>query len=481
MIIFRFLVLLCFGSLALAARAENPFLASLSDEERAFLRDNPVVRVGVERVGWPPFEVFTRDGQFQGIAADYLTQLETLLGIRFEIVTTLSWDDVLNKARTREIDVLPSAVSTPERLQYLLFTEPYVRSPMVMVTRDQVEFIADTALLQGMRVGVVTGYISDELLSRDYPQLALIRHPGTVPGLHSVARGEDDVFIDNLAVVSYLIKSEGLANLKISGQTPYFFNLAMGIRNDWPLLHSAMQKAMQSMSAQEHDAIYNRWVKIQLTEQIAWGNYWPLLLAAAVLFVLLTLYLVHLHLLNRKIHLAHRQLAAAELALREKNRELEILSVTDKLTGCYNRHHLDSILTKAFEHSHRYNRPLALVLFDLDHFKQINDRFGHQAGDRVLQAFVALVQNNIRRSDVFGRWGGEEFMLICPETSEEQAMQVAEKIRQSLAELSILEGFQTTTSAGVACDLRKSSVDDLILTADQQLYEAKRLGRNRVC
>ena len=464
---------------AIAQPEKSPLVLTL--EERAFLQATPVVRVGVERVGWPPFEIFNREGGFEGIAADYLNYLESALGIRFEIVSTLSWDEVLHKARTREIDLLPSAVSTPERLEYLLFTEPYMRTPMVMVTRDHVEFIADTALLQGMRVGVVGGYVSDEMLRRDYPQLARVRHPGTAPGLFAVARGEDDVFIDNLAVVSYLIKSEGLANLKISGQTPYFFNLGMGIRNDWPLLHSAIQKALLAMPAETQDSIYSHWVKIQLTEQVSWSRYWPLLLAAAVLFVLLTLYLVHLHLLNRKIQTAHRQLAAAELALREKNRELEILSVTDKLTGCFNRHHLDGILTKAFEHSHRYNRPLALVLFDLDHFKQINDRFGHQAGDRVLQAFVALVLNDIRRSDVFGRWGGEEFMLICPETSEEQALQVAEKIRHSFAELTILDGFQTTTSAGVACDLRKSSVDDLILAADQQLYEAKRLGRNRVC
>jgi len=120
------------------------------------------------------------------------------------------------------------------------------------------------------------------------------------------------------------------------------------------------------------------------------------------------------------------------------------------------------------------------VLFDLDHFKQINDRYGHQAGDRVLQRFTTIVDKQIRQSDVFGRWGGEEFLLICPETTADQARNVAEKIRHVLSEEEFEQGFTQTVSAGVmgaaACD----NIDQLISAADKQLYAAKAAGRNRV-
>lgn len=460
--------------------ASTDYRLRLTEEERRFIAGLGSIRVGVEKIGWPPFEFVDQDGNLQGIASDYLKRLSALLGVRFEIVTFDSWEAILSAARADEIDLLPAAASTPDRRDYLSFTAPYVRSPMVMVARDHVDFIADVSLLAGERVGVVGGYASDEMLSRYYPELNLVRYDSALEGLRAVASGSDQVFIDNLAAASHLIRLHGLANLKIAGQTPYAFDLTIGVRDDWPLLRSAIDKALASLTPQQHAELYSRWVNLPVEQPFPWDRVLPFAAGFALLLALSIAYLLRLRRLNSRVRNVNHSLEVAEQALREKNRQLQALSVTDRLTGVFNRHHLDVVLAEQFEVAWRHQRPLAILLFDLDHFKQVNDRHGHQLGDDVLRRFSALVFGMIRRSDIFGRWGGEEFMLICPETRVSQAAVLAEKIRVQLESMEFPVELVQTVSVGVADMQGINSAEQLVATADSRLYQAKRLGRNRV-
>ncbi|CAI8152703.1 GGDEF domain-containing protein [Pseudidiomarina mangrovi] len=214
---------------------------------------------------------------------------------------------------------------------------------------------------------------------------------------------------------------------------------------------------------------------------MAWQAIVPIIIASVLVFAALFIYLIRLQNFNQQIQQANKRLALAEHELREKNVLLHQVSVTDKLTGVYNRHHLDTVLAEEFEHARRYHRPLSLVLFDLDRFKRINDQHGHQVGDYVLTQFARLGRDNVRRSDTFGRWGGEEFLLICPELTAPQAAEVANKIRQLLADRQWQLGFTQTVSAGVCERGDLQSVDHFISAVDRQLYRAKASGRNTVC
>lgn len=214
---------------------------------------------------------------------------------------------------------------------------------------------------------------------------------------------------------------------------------------------------------------------------MAWQAIVPIIVASVLVFAALFIYLYRLQTFTQKIQDANKRLALVEHELREKNALLHQVSITDKLTGVYNRHHLDSVLAQEFEHARRYQRPLSLVLFDLDRFKRINDQHGHQVGDYVLTQFARLARDNVRRSDTFGRWGGEEFLLMCPELTATQAAEVANKIRQLLAQRQWQLGFTQTVSAGVCERGDLQSVDHLISAVDRQLYRAKASGRNCVC
>ncbi|WP_186843692.1 sensor domain-containing diguanylate cyclase [Acetobacterium tundrae] len=164
----------------------------------------------------------------------------------------------------------------------------------------------------------------------------------------------------------------------------------------------------------------------------------------------------------------------------KKRREMKKLSETDKLTQLYNRVKLDWAMENELDRTKKYNTIFALIMIDIDHFKQVNDRFGHLAGDLVLVELAELFKTSIRLTDIIGRWGGEEFLMILPDTDENGAMELAEKLRRQVSEKLFLKTESITISLGVAAFREDASVDSVIYRADQALYQAKNNGKNQV-
>lgn len=164
--------------------------------------------------------------------------------------------------------------------------------------------------------------------------------------------------------------------------------------------------------------------------------------------------------------------------------EVERLATVDELTGIANRRRLFEMGQREFEYARRYDIPLAAILLDIDHFKKINDTYGHKSGDRVLEGIAALIKRSVREVDVFGRYGGEEFVLLLPQTNREAALEVAERLRSRVEALRFETDrgvLQVTISLGVAMSRPElASLAVLIDRADQAMYAAKQAGRNRV-
>ncbi len=186
-----------------------------------------------------------------------------------------------------------------------------------------------------------------------------------------------------------------------------------------------------------------------------------------------------------RVHV-HLRLKALQDELRRKNKRLEEMSRADALTGLSNRRHFRETLAAELARSKRFDLPLSLILLDVDHFKQINDRYGHQAGDEALLSVASVLQRMLRRCDHAARYGGEEFAMILPQTGLEGAQAVAERCRRAVgaAGINTPSGVvRLTVSLGIADYPHESadSVDELIRRADEALYRAKDAGRNRVC
>jgi diguanylate cyclase (GGDEF)-like protein len=174
---------------------------------------------------------------------------------------------------------------------------------------------------------------------------------------------------------------------------------------------------------------------------------------------------------------------SASSSLIKANRELQLLSTRDFLTGANNRRHISSILETEIQRYVRYQAPLSAVLADLDQFKTINDTFGYDFGDLVLREFVNQTQASLRITDSLGRFGGEEFLIVLPDTGIEAAMLVAERIRDRTAGIEIKDGHERnvkpTVSMGVGQFKKGESLEDFLKRLDQALYRAKDNGRNR--
>ncbi len=166
--------------------------------------------------------------------------------------------------------------------------------------------------------------------------------------------------------------------------------------------------------------------------------------------------------------------------LDDKNRDLAILSVTDKLTDLANRRKLETTLQAELLRFRRYGKPFSVILLDVDHFKNVNDTHGHQAGDAVLVRLAALLSAGVRETDLAGRWGGEEFLVICPETEIEMVASLAERYRVELERQNFAGIGTVTASFGVATSAPGDNMAGLIARADRALYQAKESGRNRV-
>ena len=541
------------------------------------------------------------------MASEYITLVSRKLGIGFDVEKNKPWSEVVESMKNRELDMYSCVVDTAQRREYANFTRPYLSFPMVIVTSDQVAYVNGLKDLKGETVAVVRGYATQDLLEKNHPELNLYLADNVADALDRVSHGKVYAYMGNIATVSDVIRREGLTNIKISGETQYSYELAMAVRKDWPEFVPILQKALDSISEQERDQIYHKWIKLRYELGFDYPLLWKIL--AAVFFVV-AIILVWNRKLSREIerrteaenllNLTHQELEQAnqqlvdyvdivdhhvitfsvdgegkivsisdafcrisgytredligkdhglirhsdmpesiieevsatirqgktwqgELKNKKKNgddfwaqsyvspvfdeqgefngyttiredisdrKRAEALSITDELTGLYNRRHFNNQLPQELARAARDSKYLALMIIDVDFFKPYNDNYGHQQGDEVLKQVAACLKATLRRAgDFVFRIGGEEFGVILTVVNSSDAALVGENLRKAIEDLELDHAYSKvanclTISIGIKLhqELKQQEADtDLIYRlADDALYRAKEKGRNRV-
>jgi len=160
--------------------------------------------------------------------------------------------------------------------------------------------------------------------------------------------------------------------------------------------------------------------------------------------------------------------------------DFEKLATTDALTNIHNRYSIMNILSSEIHRSNRYKTPLSLIMYDIDFFKKVNDTYGHDVGDSVLRSLSAAVKNNLREVDILGRYGGEEFLIILPNTGLSDAKEYAERLRKEVEEYSFETVEKVTISLGVVEIAPTENIKEIFKRADDLLYASKNRGRNRI-
>lgn len=184
--------------------------------------------------------------------------------------------------------------------------------------------------------------------------------------------------------------------------------------------------------------------------------------------------------IEAQLQLARVEAELANRELRSVNLELEQQASTDRLTQAFNRRHCEELTLREMSRARRYNLPLSVILFDIDHFKHVNDTYGHAVGDSVLIELVRLVRAHLRSSDVLARWGGEEFVIVAPSSLEEAAA-LAGKLLERVREHDFTHVGRVTVSAGISSLHYRDTLDTLMRRVDRALYDAKESGRDRAC
>lgn len=437
----------------------------LDRNEIAFLNRTPYIRMCIDP-DWMPYEQIDAQGNYVGINADYHRLFGQMIGKEIRIITTLNWAQSLEYVKERKCDILSSAHITENRKQYLAFTRPFIRYPIVIATRTDQFFIQNLESVLQEPFVIVKGYATIEILKRKYPAINIIEANDARSGLEMVANNKAFGYIDTVATIGYQTQKYGILNIKISGITELHYEMSVAVRNDSPELLAIFDKAVASVSETEKMQILNKWISIKYEQRPDYTQIWKILAALGILFLLLAY--------------RERCITHYNSKLKELNRELEQLSKLDSLTGIANRYLLTKTLTKEIARAQRYHSKLSIIMIDVDHFKSINDNFGHSTGDNILHTVAGLMSATIRTNDMVGRWGGEEFLILSPETGLHGALQLAESIRQKIGHFDFGISRNITISLGVAEYHEGQPLEKFVKRADDALYEAKNNGRNKV-
>lgn len=433
----------------------------LSESERVYLQARPSIPLCVDPDWWP-FEEIDPQGRHVGIAADLIALVAQRTGAPLALHVTRTWEESLAAAQRGDCLALSFLNSTPDRDQWLIFTAPLFSDPNVIITREEHPFVSDIGALEGKTIALPRGTAMLERIARDFPNLTIVPAETEREALGLVSERKVDMTLRSLIVAAATIRHEGWFNLKISGQIPGYDNhLRMGVLKSETILRDILDKGVATLTPQERRQIVDRHVALEMVTDVVIDYR----LALWVGLVLAAIAATSLLWMGR---------------LRKLNRQLKALAETDALTGLPNRNALNPSFSLDILRAQRYDRPLSAILLDIDHFKAVNDDFGHLSGDRVLESFARLLRDCVREVDTLCRWGGEEFLVICHETDLEQARQLAERILERVRRHAFPCPRPLTVSAGVATVMRGDTTSSLMQRADESLYDAKRHGRDRV-
>lgn len=443
----------------------------LTPNERLFLEEKKSVTycIAPDRMPLEGYE----DGMVSGMTSDFMEMFSERLGVPFINVPTNTWAESLDFVRNGQCEILPMVNETPGLKQYLSFTTSYLSFGVAIIAREDQPFIGGMDDLKGMKVAVPANSFIEEMVIRRYPALQLIATPDPKQCLRALVSGSVDSVLLSMPVASYYIRHMGLSDLKVAGVTGSKDTVRIGVKKGNGQLHSVMSKVARALPMPDVEDVSQKWVSLKFEHKVDYGLMFKILAVISVFVTLIIIWNWQLVRLNRKLAETHNE-------LEEKSRELERLSITDSLTKLYNRRYIEKTLQKEIDRHKRYQHGLAVILIDLDNFKTVNDTFGHQAGDVFLTTFATLLTDNSRKTDIVGRWGGEEFVILCPENSLDAAALKAEYLRIFLAEMEFAEIGKQTASFGVAGWQDGETVQSLIGRADAALYRAKDDGRNRV-
>jgi len=291
----------------------------LTAEEQRWLDAHTDIRTGIDPA-WLPIEGLTQSGEHIGVTSEYINWLQQQLGNTFTPYQADSWSEVIRAFRQKEVDILAAVTPIGQQHQDILFTDVYHSMPMILITRNDADFISQLSDLNGQRIGLVKEYATNVYIRRDFPEIQIIEYQSLHEALKGVIAGEVTAAFDTLPAVTYNIRSFDLENLRVAATTPYQFELAMGVRGDWPELVGILNKALLALPHDKQRSFYDRWVNVRTDHEFDWTTF---ILSLSVLIVLAAIIITAISMSNRRLADEVKERKDVEKTLRKIKGELQ--------------------------------------------------------------------------------------------------------------------------------------------------------------
>lgn len=399
---------------------------------------------------WYPLS-YTDNGTHKGLSADLIKRIQNHSGLSFVLHNTNSWSESYSEILNGGCDVIFDIQSTEKRRKHLVFSDVIYKSELVFVTNKQERYITDPkAFVRNNRLGLVDEYgPSDSLNIQNASYYRSLKS-----GLIALFNNEIDAMVDSSEVMQYILMEE-FPGFSINSGTGVYWELRAAVKKENASIIKEINPAIAAISTDELNQLRQKWFWYKEPKP---EFQWLYQISPVLLLLCFAIYYFY-----------------------SQGVRLKALSVKDELTSQLNRRGINKSLRLAYSLFLRANINFSIIIIDIDHFKVINDKHGHLEGDNVLKSLSQLLQHQLRNSDTLGRWGGEEFMIICFNTELNDAVAIAERLRATIEKDMKVDGKSLTASFGIA-DIESSpgaGIDNLIRVADERLYQAKMSGRNR--
>lgn len=405
-----------------------------------------------------PYSKITKEKKFIGTVANFINKIKEHTTLKIEPIYTSSWKESHDFIKNKKCDFIPFLMKTEDRKKYLNFTKSYTNISLVLLTKDEVPFIDDIKDVRNKKFALMGSLKIKNFIQQKYPNIKIIEVANSKEGFKKIQKGEVFAYISTLANISYNLKEDHIVDLKISGKLDTKLEIFMATRKNDYILKNILEKSILTVNELDKTSILNSWQDIHIHEFDK--EFFYKIIFTIVFILLLIIFFLVLY-WNRK--------------LKKLNDQLNILSKTD------NRLMINEIFQQEISRFKRYETPISIIMLDIDYFKKINDTYGHNIGDFVLIEFAKVVKTNIRETDHLGRWGGEEFVVVCTNTHLKGAVNLANSLKKAITNIDINNKYKLTCSFGVSELKKDQDLESLIKSADDALYQAKNEGRNKVC
>ena len=428
----------------------------INENERKYLEDNSfALLVQNNKI---PFSFKTMD-ELVGVELDFWNLISKKLSKSFNI------EEMIN---TEFINIFSDSIKgkfiysfEEDTSSKYIFSDPISKIPIAIATKNSVNYISDLSSLNNIKIGVLKDLKLSKLLKNDYPNITFEEINTINDGINKLNENKIFGLIDNFYTLSHSINQYKSNELKINNSLKYEISMRFQVEKENEKFIQLINKTISILSQKEKNNIFNNYQLISYQENF--DSLYLIQFIVPLLIVLVILIFFNYRLKN-------------EVKVRKKiEKELSKFANKDSLTNIYNRRKIEELCENELKRSERYNSNLSLIFFDLNDFKLINDLSGHHQGDDVLIKIADVVSNNIRSTDYFGRWGGDEFLIVLPHTDLLQTEKIIRTLENKISEINfnLKENLKVSCSFGLCQYAPKDTLDSLLKKADESMYSIK--------